>query len=70
MTLFNLEKLLDKFSNKYKITVIAARRARVLTEKSLEFDVKSSFKKATSIGLEEALNDKVKYLEDVKKKSK
>ena len=58
---FLLEKLLDKQTNKYRITMIGAKRARQLTENSFNLDVKSIFKKHTSIALEEALNGKVKY---------
>jgi DNA-directed RNA polymerase omega subunit len=67
-TTFSLEKLLDNVTNKYKLTVVAARRARRLMEK-VDLNINSSFKKATSIGLEEVLLGKVKY-DEPKKKSK
>ena len=68
MNIFDIEKLIKKNDNKYKISVIAARRARSMTEK-VDLDVKSVYKKATSIALEEALTGKIKY-EEPKKKSK
>ena len=66
MSTFALEKLLDKVANKYKLVVIASKRARDLNEKNLDFDLKSTFRKATSIALEETLEGKIKYREDAK----
>ncbi|GEM_PF-1509806 len=70
MSTFKLEKMLDKVDNKYMLTVIAAKRARVLNDRSFDFDTKSTFRKATSIGLEEVLEGKVKLKAEDKKKAK
>ncbi|MFH1824040.1 MAG: DNA-directed RNA polymerase subunit omega [Candidatus Firestonebacteria bacterium] len=67
-TTFSLEKYLDKVQNKYKITVVASKRARQLAEKS-DLNTDSNFKKSSSMALEETLLGKVKY-EEPKKKSK
>lgn len=68
MSTFSLEKLIDKVTNKYRLVVVAAKRARSLNEK-IDFDIKSKFRKSTTIALEEVLTGKIKY-EEPKKKSK
>ncbi len=70
MSTFKLEKLLDKVDNKYMLSVLAAKRARVLNDRSFDFDTKSTFHKATSIALEETLDGKVRLKEEGKKKAK
>ncbi|MCX5776879.1 MAG: DNA-directed RNA polymerase subunit omega [Candidatus Firestonebacteria bacterium] len=67
MSTFSLEKKLDKETNKFRVSVVAALRARVINEK--ENDDKKSFAKVSFQALEEVLNHKVKYVE-AKKKSK
>ncbi|OGF51039.1 hypothetical protein A2313_00040 [Candidatus Roizmanbacteria bacterium RIFOXYB2_FULL_41_10] len=67
MSTFYLEKLLDKETNKFRISVVSALRARVINEK--ENDDKKSYAKVAMQALEEVLNNKVKYVES-KKKSK
>ncbi len=68
MSTFKLEKGLDKVTNRYRTVVIAAKRAREIIEKNLELETGSSFKKASSIALEEFLQGKLKYNENAKKK--
>jgi len=68
MTIFNLEKMLDKVENKFKIVVIAAKRARALNERGFDFGVKSIYKKYTSIAMDETLSGKVKYYDEPKAK--
>ena len=58
---FGLEKLLDKETNKYRVAIIAAKRARVINEK--ENDDKKTFAKVALIALQETLEKKVKYNE-------
>lgn len=68
MTTFSLEKLLDKVDNKYKLVVVASKRAREILERA-DLNIQSSFKKATTIALEEVLSRKVKY-EEPRRKAK
>ncbi len=58
---FSLEKLLDKETNKYRVAIIAAKRARVINEK--ENDDKKTFAKVAYQALQETLEKKVKYAE-------
>ncbi|OGF46812.1 MAG: hypothetical protein A2452_03835 [Candidatus Firestonebacteria bacterium RIFOXYC2_FULL_39_67] len=67
MSTFYLEKLLDKETNKFRVSVVAALRARVINER--ENDDKKSYARVATQALEEVLNHKVKYVES-KKKSK
>ena len=68
MSTFRLEKGLDKVTNKYKAVVIVAKRARIIIEKNLELETGSSFKKASSIALEEFLAGGIKFNENAKQK--
>ena len=65
MSVFSLEKKLDKVTNKYRLSVVAAMRARVINEKEND-DIKS-FAKVASQALAETLDGKVKYVESKKK---
>ena len=67
MSSFALEKLLDKETNKYRVAIIAAKRARVINEK--ENDEKKTFAKVALMALQETLEKKVMYVE-IKPKSK
>lgn len=67
MSSFALEKLLDKETNKYRVAIIAAKRARVINEK--ENDEKMTFAKVALMALQETLEKKVKYVE-IKPKAK
>jgi DNA-directed RNA polymerase omega subunit len=69
MTLFGIEKLLDKVSNKYRLSVAAAKEARIMNE-SITIEDKSIYFKNTSMALEKALLGKLKITEGAKKKIK
>ncbi len=67
MSSFSLEKLLDKETNKYRVAIIAAKRARVINE--TENDDKKTFAKVALQALQETLEKKVK-IQNVESKPK
>lgn len=56
----SLEELLGEVNNRYLLVMAVARRAKQLSQGASPL-VKSKFKKATSIALEEILRGKVVY---------
>ncbi len=56
----SIDKLLEKVSNKYILTILAAKRARQINEE-LKFLRQVMTKDPLTISLEEILNDKIKY---------
>jgi DNA-directed RNA polymerase omega subunit len=60
MLFYEIEALIDDSANKYKLAVIAAKRARQLNlGASKTVDV--NFKNSSNIGLYELLSGKLKY---------
>lgn len=59
----SMDKLLEKISNKYMLTILSAKRARQINEE-LKFLRQVMAKDSLTIALEEILNDKIKYEEE------
>lgn len=57
---YKLEKLLEGKGNRYRLTVIASRRARELNAGTPAL-IESEVQKTTSLALEEVLQGKIKY---------
>ena len=62
---YKLEKLLEGKGNRYRLTVIASRRARELNAGAPVL-IESEARKITSLALEEVLKGKIKYERRVK----
>lgn len=62
---YKLEELLEGQGNRYRLAVIASRRARELNAGAPTL-IESEAKKTTSLALEEVLQGKIKYERRVK----
>ena len=62
-----LEKLLEHVSGRYRLTILAFKRAQQLVQGSKPL-VESEKQRLSAVVLKEILNDKVKIREDEKKK--
>lgn len=62
---YKLEELLTGKGNRYRLTVIASRRARELNAGAPAL-IESEARKTTSLALEEVLQEKIKYERRVK----
>lgn len=60
----SIDKLLEKIQNKYILTVLSAKRARQINEE-LKFLRQVMAKDSLTLALEEIINDKVTYEEEV-----
>ncbi|MEK6646381.1 MAG: DNA-directed RNA polymerase subunit omega [Candidatus Firestonebacteria bacterium] len=69
MNYMYLEKLLDKIENKYKMVIIASKRARQLNTGSQK-KMESPYRKTINIALEEILAGKIKYTDPSAKEVK
>ncbi|QGG47974.1 DNA-directed RNA polymerase subunit omega [Heliorestis convoluta] len=57
----SLDRLMEKVDSKYALVVLAAKRARVLTEKKETLSEQDKATKSVTLALQEIVEGKVKY---------